>query len=187
MSEPTTRRQVLGRGLAAEAVLPARRAAPALARAPLRTDAELVESLVGLEEAAALAYRTAASGGMAGPSHERMLRRFGRHEQAHAEALLTVLEALGGTPPRPPRTLADVDRILPGLGEARTPQQVLEYALGLESAAVAAYHDAHAKVLEPKLLPTLASIMAAQGQHLVVLRMALGRPAVPRAFETGER
>jgi hypothetical protein len=190
VSGGATRREALRRGAAAAAVLAAGAPLVAGARAAIaqaETDADIVESLIGLEEAAALAYRTAAASGIAGPRHTRTLWRFARHEQQHAEALLTVLEALGGRAPRPPRTVADVDRILPGLGDARTPEAVLEYALGLESAEVAAYHDAHARLAEPKLLPTTASIMAAQGQHLVVLRAALSQPLVQRAFETGER
>ena len=35
------------------------------------------------------------------------------------------------------------------------------------------------------LLRTTAQIMASEGQHLVVLRQALGRDPVPNAFETG--
>jgi hypothetical protein len=39
--------------------------------------------------------------------------------------------------------------------------------------------------LRPGLRQPLASIMACEGQHLVVLRQALGRDPLPRAFETG--
>ena len=51
--------------------------------------------------------------------------------------------------------------------------------------ALAAYYQAHQKLRGAKLLRTTARIMASEGQHLVVLRQALGRDPVPNAFETG--
>ena len=39
--------------------------------------------------------------------------------------------------------------------------------------------------LRPGLRQPLASIMACDAQHLVVLRQALGRDPLPQAFETG--
>lgn len=58
------------------------------------------------------------------------------------------------------------------------------FALELEAMAVAAYHDAHRRLRDVALLKTAASVMATEGQHLVVVRRALGRAPVPRAFET---
>jgi hypothetical protein len=53
--------------------------------------------------------------------------------------------------------------------------------------AVAAYYEAHRKLRDTKVLQTAAQIMAAEGQHLVVLRQALRRNPAPHAFETGKR
>ena len=52
--------------------------------------------------------------------------------------------------------------------------------------AVAAYYDAHRKLIAAGLLQTAASIMANEGQHLVVLRQAAGQAPVPNALETGD-
>ena len=63
----------------------------------------------------------------------------------------------------------------------------MNFAIELETAAVAAYLDAHRELVEAKLLQTGASIMASEGQHLVVLRRAVGQDPVPAAFETGAK
>lgn len=52
--------------------------------------------------------------------------------------------------------------------------------------AVAAYYDASKKLQQARLLQTAAQIMSNEGQHLAVLRQALGRNPVPNAFETGK-
>ncbi len=63
----------------------------------------------------------------------------------------------------------------------------LVFAVELETAAVGAYYDAHQRLEDAKLLQAGASIMANEGQHLVVLRQLLGRSPVPNAFETGKK
>ena len=68
----------------------------------------------------------------------------------------------------------------------RSRADVVSFAIELETAAVAAYHDAAAKLVEGKLLQAGASIMANEGQHLVVLRRAAGSEPVPNALETGK-
>ncbi len=186
MSGRITRRAAL---TGAAAVVPFLASAPAGA-APARpgTDAEVLQSAIGLELAAVFAYRTLARSSALDMATARMLRRFARQELEHADALRTALEALGSpAPPQDPRTVADVDRVLPGLGEARSQTDALTYAIELETAAVAAYHDAIRRLGDPKLLQTAASIMACEGQQLAMLRDALNEKPVPHALETGGR
>jgi hypothetical protein len=116
-----------------------------------------------------------------------MLRAFGQQEAEHAAALRTALEALGSAAPPPPRTAADVDKVLPGLGDARSRSDVLTFASELEAAAVATYQDAIRRLDDPKLLQTAAAIMACEGQQLAAIRLALGDPGVAQALETGGR
>lgn len=187
MSAGATRRDAVRRALAAAPLLLLGAAAPAAAAAKGEGDAAVLESAIGLEQAAAFAYRTAAGTTGLDARTVLTLERFGRHEDQHAAALRTALESLGGTAPPPPRTLAEIDRVLPGLGQARSRTDVLQFAVELESAQVATYHDAHAKLSEPRILQTVATIMGCQGQHLAVLRAALGAEPLPSAFETGER
>ena len=148
-------------------------------------DAEILQNAINLEQVAVTAYDMALSGGLLSPAALRVARRFRDHEQQHADALTTALTDLGGTPPAPPKGSADVEKIADGLGDAKTQADVVNVLIELEMAGVAAYHDAQAKLVETRLLQTAASIMASEGQHLVVLRRLVGANPVPKAFETG--
>ena len=124
--------------------------------------------------------------GLLSPAVERIARRFRGHEQEHADALTTALTDLGGTPPSKPSGVKDVDKVVKGLGDVKSQAEVASFAIELETAAVAAYYDAHRKLVDAKLLQTGASIMANEGQHLVVLRQLVKQDPVPNAFETGK-
>ena len=149
-------------------------------------DLPILERAITLERTAVVAYDELIGGGRLGGGLLRVARRFRAHEQEHAEALATALTDLGGTPPQPPKGVGAVDEVVEGLRDVRARGDAVSFAIELETAAVAAYHDAHARLVEGKLLQTAASIMANEGQHLVVLRGAAGAPLVPNALERGE-
>ena len=149
-------------------------------------DAPVLAQAINLERVSVSAYDTLIGRGLLAPALGVVLRRFRAHEQEHADALVTALTSLGGTPPAPPQGAADVDKVVEGLRDVRSRADVVTFLMELETAAVAAYFDAHAKFGEAKLLQTGASIMANEGQHLVVLRKAAGQNPIPNAFETGE-
>lgn len=179
------RRVAVRRGLAAGgAVLAAglagglRDVRPALAAE--RGDAAVLHDAIGLERTAAAAYDAAAASGLLEPGLQRVAERFGRHEREHAAALVVALAALGGSPPE-----GVDDRRLEPLRGARSREDVLAFAVELETMALAAYREAQRRLTDPRLLMTGAQIMANQGQHLVVLRQALRRDPLPNAFETG--
>lgn len=186
------RRDLLRRGLALGGAAIAASSIPLLlsirsAFAQTTGDAGILERAITLERITVIAYDAAIDGGLLSPAVLRTARRFRAHERAHADALTTALSDLGGIPPAPPEGPADVERVVKGLGDVRSQADVVGFAIELETAVVAAYHDAHAKLIETRLLQTAASIMANEGQHLAVLRMTAGRDPVPNAFETGER
>jgi len=149
-------------------------------------DAPILARAINLERVSVIAYDTLIGGAFMTPALGGALRRFRAHEQEHEDALVTALTSLGGTPPAPPQGVADVDKVVDGLRDVRSRADVLTFLIELETAAVAAYFDAHAKFGEAKLLQMGASIMANEGQHLVILRKAAGQDPVPNAFETGE-
>ena len=149
-------------------------------------DAPILAEAINLERVTVIAYDTVLGGGLLSPALRRVLRRFRAQEQEHEDALVTALRSLGGTPPAPPKGAADVDKVVEGLRDVRSRADVLTFLIELETAAVAAYFDAQAKFGEAKLLQMGASIMANEGQHLVVLRKAAGQDPVPNAFETGK-
>ena len=184
------RRELLRRGLALGGAAIAASSIPVLlsvrnAFAQAKGDAAILERAITLERVTALAYGTAIGGGLLSPPVLRTVRRLRGHEQAHADALVTALTDLGGIPPAPPQGQADVEKVVKGLADARSQADVLSFAIELESAVVAAYHDAHAELVETRLLQTAASIMGSEGQHLAVLRMMAGAEPVAKAFETG--
>ena len=149
-------------------------------------DAPVLARAINLERVTVVAYDTVLAGGLLTPALGAVLRRFRAHEREHEKALVTALTSLGGTPPAPPQGVADVDKVVEGLRDVRSRADVLSFLIELETAAVAAYFDAHAKFGEAKLLQMGASIMANEGQHLVVLRKAAGQDPIPNAFETGK-
>jgi rubrerythrin len=184
-----TRRDAMRRGLLLGGGVIAATSIPVLLRvrnafAQAGGDAGILEAAIGLEQTAVVAYDTAAASGLLDPPVADVAVLFRDQEQEHADALTTALEDLGGSAPKPPKP-GEVQ----GLGEVKDQSDVLTFAVELENMAVMAYSDAHANLESPDLLASGAQIMANEGQHLVVLRQALGAtPAesVPSAFEAGE-
>lgn len=149
------------------------------------SDGDILMAAIRLERIAVLAYGVAIDGKLLTPAFARVARRFRDHEQAHADVLTTALTDLGGTPPPDPE-VADIDSVVKGSADLKSQADVANFAIELETAAVAAYYDAHRKLVDAKLLQTGAAIMANEAQHLVVLRQAVKRDPVPFAFETGK-
>jgi rubrerythrin len=185
------RRELLRRGFALGGAAIAASSIPLLlsvryAFAQTSGDVVILENAIDLEHVAVIVYDMAISGGLLSPAVLRIARRFRDHERQHADTLATALTDLGGTPPAPPKGAAPVDKVVKGLGDVKTQSDIANFAIELETAAVAAYHDAHVKLIEARLLQTAASIMANEGQHLVVLRRLVRKDPVPFAFETGQ-
>ena len=148
-------------------------------------DADLLAKAITLERIAVLAYGQAIDSKLLTPEFARVARQFRGHEQAHADVLVTALKDLGGTPPPDPE-VKDIDSVVKGIGDLKSQADVANFAIELELAAVAAYHDAQSRFIDAKLLQTGASIMANEAQHLVVLRQAVDENPSPNAFETGQ-
>lgn len=184
------RRELLRRGFALGGAAIAASSIPLLlsvrnAFAQTGGDADALQSAITIERVSVIAYDTVIAGGLLSPALTRVARRFRAHEQEHATTLTTALTDLGGTPPEAPDGVSAVDDVVEGLGGVASQADVLSFLIELETATVAAYFDAHANFIEPRLLQTGASIMANEGQHLVVLRKAAGQNPIPNAFETG--
>lgn len=185
MEYEATRRETVVRGLALGGLAFTGAAVPSLARvrnafAQTTTDAGVLSAAIQLEQTAVAVYGAAAASSALDAGTLGVVKLFRSQEQEHADALIAALRQLGGKPPAPPRAP-------PGAVEGKSAQQILTFAIALEEMAVAAYFDAQQKLKDPKLLQTSASIMANEGQHLVVLRTAADKPPVPNAFETGEK
>ena len=183
------RRELLRRGLALGGAVVAASSVPLLLTVRDafadgdETDASLLEKAITLERTMVLAYdRVIEDGFLTDKALAPALRA---HELRHEAAMVTALKDLGGTPPAEPAGIAAVDRVAKGLGDVRDEAQTLSFLVELETAAIASYYDAQAKFIQARLLQSGASIMACEGQHLVLLRQAARRPPVPEALETG--
>ena len=168
----TTRRALITGGAAVLPLLAG--ATDALGAA--RDDRQIVAAAIDLEQRAAAAYDFAASNGGLQPALARVARHLRDQESEHADGLARALRGLGGRRPAAPR-----EPDPPPIGRA-----FAAFAIALENRLIAAYYEAMPR-LRPGLRQPLGSIMASEGQHLVVLRQALGRDPLPNAFETGSR
>lgn len=182
-----TRRDAVRRGLAFGGAALAASSIPLLlgvrnAFAKADGDAAILEKAVGLEQTAVFTYTAAVATGKLGGPATAVAKLFAKQEQEHLDGLSAALKDLGGALPVPPKAVADIAGLT---AAARSAKGILSFAIELETMALAAYYDAHKKLSDAKLLQTGAQIMANEGQHLVVLRTALGRNPVPNAFETG--
>jgi rubrerythrin len=180
----TTRRELVQRGLIVAAgaatagtILPA----GALAKLP-DDDVGIASALLALEQQAVFAYDAALKSGKLDAASAKVAEQFRGQEQQHAAALAAALKELGGSAPTPPASNDDVKGLGDALGSA---SDLLDFTIKLESTAVATYNEAIQKLKDGKLLQTAASIVANEGQHLVVLRRAAGDDPLPDALETG--
>jgi len=178
----TCRRELVRRGLLASATVLSASSIPLLLRVrnafgQVSGDGPTIMAAVGLEQVAVYAYGVALTVAHLDARTRALLSLLREHEQEHAGAMTSALSDVGGSPPRPPRSL----------GRARNRAEVLTFAMELEAASVAAYHDAHRRLQDARTLQSAASIMGSEGQHLVLLRSALGHDPLPHAFETGQR
>lgn len=142
-------------------------------------DVAVLNSALDLENAAIAAY-TAGAPLLKGDVLQAG-KEFLGHEQEHAAGLTQAIKDLGGTPnPAKP-----AEEYAAGFGDLKDQKDVLEFALDLESTAVAAYIDALPKLSSGELRQTAAAIISNEAEHISVLLGALGKAPVPDAFVTG--
>jgi rubrerythrin len=171
-----TRRQALA-GAVASAAFPQ----VALAQDQKAMNLAAISRSLAVVQTAVVAYEAIANGPLLHRFVETTLRSFLAQENEHAKALGDALDQMGGKQPTPPRR----DQI-PGLRSLSSQRQAIEFAIGLERRALSTYYRAFSELKDANTLKTLATIMGCDGQHATVLRQLAGRPAVPRAFETGQ-
>ena len=184
----TTRREAMRRGLIAGGALAAAATAPMLLRtrsafAQAESDAEIIEAAATAEAEAVVAYETMARSGLLRGPVADIIRLFGNQEEEHFNALVRLLEEMGGEEPEKPEP-ADI----PGLGGLIGEPQMIEFAIELENGLIQEYVQAFENLTDSEALKTTSQIMSNEGQHLVMLRLALGAnpvDLVPSAFETG--
>jgi rubrerythrin len=133
-----------------------------------------------IEQTCVVAYEAIANSGKLSARATALMRSLLDDDREHATQLVMALEAQGVHPPIPPRRAA-----IGGLEMVSDEDSAARFAIGLEERAVGAYLKAIRNLSDPNELRTVAGAMGNDGQHLVVLRQAVGETPVPNAFERG--
>lgn len=172
------RRRALAHGLAAAGALAGAGLLAGTARAAdvdEAADERLMLAAIAREREAQAAYRSLALRVPAGPDR-RLIRLLEAHARLHSEALETVLGERGAEVRDPPAGRA-------AAGSRLGRDSALRRALTLEADLLSAHLDAIGEITSATLARALAGVAASAGQHLTVIRSALGRVEVPVAFE----
>ncbi len=156
------------------------------------SDGELLEKLLGIEQAVIYAYRHLIASIRPPASVASTLRKFLGHELVHARMLSDELSRRGRKPPAPPRSASAVDAVLTALGvNGRLEQihgweQALQLLVFVEWGEAGAYHDAILKLADPALVRLATQILTCEGQQSTVLIELAHhgdvQRAVPHAF-----
>jgi rubrerythrin len=189
VTETSTRRDALRlAGVGAGALALPALLRPAIARGQSEDDDELgdfLEQAIDLEQAATLAYETAADAKGVDADLKRSFELFREHEQAHATALRQALDSLGFDLPDELTDPADSDQ-LDGIDKLKTPNEFLAFLVGLEQDQLRFYVEDAPPLDSEDMRRTSAEILGCQAQHLVVLREAQGAaPEVAAAIRLG--
>jgi len=148
------------------------------AAAEAAADGEVLNQVLGRQEAAVIAYADALRG--IGEPFLRIARQFQAQEEEHVDATLKALRGVGALPEP---EAEEIPR-----GRLRARRDYLRFLYELESGTIEEESAAVAELASSAARTTIAATIANQAQHLVLLRRALGaKPVetVPDAFENG--
>jgi hypothetical protein len=138
-------------------------------------DIEILDRLLGLEQAAVAAY-TAGIPLLRGGA-QLAATQFLEQELSHASELSGLVKAAGGRA-RLPQASYD-------LGQPRTARDVVRLLHVAERAQLIAYLDAIPRLAPGAVRAAAAAIFANDAQHIAVLRSALGLAPLSGPFVTG--
>lgn len=137
-------------------------------------DADVLDTLLAVENRAAAAYAHAAT--LLHAEDRALALRLGVQEAAHAYALTGAIYRLGGLPTPAQREYAF---------SARTGPEALALAAQIESTSIAACLDALPKLTDLKARGTVVGVVNSDAQHAVLVAQARGLPALATAIVTG--
>jgi hypothetical protein len=141
-------------------------------------DGEILNKVLGRQEAASAAYAKVISS--LSPALSRRALIFRRQEQEHIDAVLKAMRGLKVTAEPVEEEIA--------VGEMKTEPERLEFLYEVENGTIDEELSAISKLEASWPRSLLASTVANQAQHLVLLRQALGAgplASVPEPFENG--
>src|SRR3954470_11302778 len=97
------------------------------------------------------------------------IRKFGREEAEHVEALTQAVKSLGGKPAPEPKAEFPL----------KSAKSVLELAATVENLGAAAYLGQAANIKSPEVLASALAIHSVEGRHAAVLNTLLGTSITP--------
>jgi rubrerythrin len=180
MRARSTRRQAIAGGALATAAVLAPSGAATAAEDPKKLSARLLAAALREELTAVVAYEAIANSGRLGERATLLFRQLLDQERQHVEALTKSVEELDGKPPQAPRRAQ-----IPGLASVRSDDSAARFAEALEQRSLKAFSDAVLELTDANAIRTVATILGAEGGHLVQLRELAGSPPLTTAFEAG--
>ena len=152
---------------------------PAATTTAAQVDIMLLGGLLDLEQRSIDLY-TRATLALTG-DRRGVVRSMLFQEREHAHAVAGAIRDLGGTPaPGPQRGIYGVTAPAP-----RRVRDIFVALRTLESESIGAYVDAAVQIETEDVRVTIAAIMAAEAQHLAVVRGELGEPQLEAPFVDG--
>src|SRR6516225_10036440 len=142
------------------------------------SDANILNSALGGEFGAVVAYQLAADSGLLQKPVLDLAMQFQGQHKAHAELLTKTVKTLGGQPAEPKQT---ADYKFP-IETLKTQTDVLRFAAGLEQGAASGYLGMIPVLGDRDLAKAVASILGDEAMHWAILRQALGENPVPEPF-----
>lgn len=141
------------------------------------SDVQTLQFAYTLENVAVAAYKLAAGSGLLTPDVVAVGTKFAGQHQDHANALKAAIQSVKGEVPAVPTKI--------NFPAFKTQEDVLKFALALESAAVGAYYTSSGKFQNRDLASAAASIVGVEATHVAILSSALKMDPIPTAFVTG--
>lgn len=172
----------LGLGSAAvvigSAALPVGKMVPRAWSQTAPSDGDIATFAASVEYAAVAAYQAAAkSGKVKNKAILDAATAFAGQHQQHGDAFKAA-----GTNPSVVANQAVLDMVTPQLTAAKTENDVVALAYGLENAAAATYIFALGVLTNENAYNAVASVMPVEAQHAVALGLVLGKPLDEKGF-----
>lgn len=114
-------------------------------------------------------YADVVKSGLFKGSDLETIRKFGREEAEHVEALTQAVKGLGGKPAPKPKAEFPLN----------SAKSVLELAATVENLGAAAYLGQAANIESPEVLASALAIHSVEGRHAAALNTLLGEPVTP--------
>jgi hypothetical protein len=181
---PSRRKFLAGLGLGSaalvvgSAMMPMGKLVPAAWSQTTPSDGDIATFAASVEFAAVAAYTAAAKSGLVKTKAvlDAATAFAGQHQQ-HGEAFKAA-----GTNPNVAANKGVLDMVTPQLMAAKTENDVVALAYGLENAAAATYIFALGVLGNEKAYNAVASVMPVEAQHAIALGFVLGKPLDDKTF-----